>query len=212
VFSMGSIGIHPAHQMKLFGKSTFMALSSTATIFFMIMTKITTPLLGIWALELNADYGVSREQGLQLECDTKAMTVGVGRISQIIGTLTHPPLWLRTWLIKRNDWVRGLCRQMLFPVSFLIVILMFFFTVIFLKLATQTLSFETLDLLLGLCRESFESMYLAFGVMTALLLSWPWLSGYWERFFVGEGRLYKWGDGGRCISELLLGILTILAW
>jgi hypothetical protein len=71
---------------------------------------------------------------------------------------------------------------------------------------------ETVYWLLGLSRESFESKYWIFGGMAALLLMWPRLSDYWERFFVGKGRLYEWWDKGRWCAALLLWTLTMLAW
>ena len=209
-FSVGSVGLNLTHQARSFGTQAVMALSSTASLFFAMMSKIVVPLLGIWALELNADYGASRERVLHLEGG--ATTRREGWIRRIFGTLTHPPLWLRMWLAKRDDWVLGLLRQIVFPASFLIVILMFFLMGFFTNLSPEGLRAETVTWLLGLCRESFESMYWVFGGMAALMLLWPCLSGYWERFFVGEGRLYRWWDGGRYIAALLLGILAALAW
>lgn len=211
VFSVGSVGLNLTHQGKSFGTQAVMMLSSTVSILFLLMSRIIVPLLGIWALELNADYGVSRERALQLEFSTTA-TRSVVKACRILGALTHPPLWLRVWLAKRDDWLRSLVRQMVFPGSFLVAILMFFFMGFFAKLSTDGLRAEILTWLLGLCQESFASMYWVFAGMATLVLIWPHLSGYWEQFFAGERRLYRRWDGGRCVAALFLGTLAALAW
>ncbi|WP_315777379.1 MULTISPECIES: hypothetical protein [unclassified Bradyrhizobium] len=209
--SVRSVGLHIEHQAQLFGRTALMALCSTASLFFLIMASITKPLVAIWALELNADYGGSRAQVLHVECGTKAMGAA-GRISRMLGTLSHPPVWLRAWLIRRDDWMRRLLRQILFPASYPIAILMLFLMGFFATLPDHGLRAERVKWLLGLSLDSLERNYWKFGSMAALLLAWPWLSGYWELFFIGAARQYKWWDGGRWAAALLLTILAILAW
>lgn len=101
VFSLGSIGFNLAHQGKTFGTQVVMMLSSTVSIVFLLMSRIILPLMGIWALELNADFAVSRERALKLEYSGTATRLIV-KFSRIFGSLSHPPLWLRTWLGKRT--------------------------------------------------------------------------------------------------------------
>ena len=192
---------------KAFATQGLATFSATVSIFFLMMTTIIVPLVGIWAAELNADYAVSREQDLQLGFGTPGT-----RIHRITGMLTHPPVRLRMWLVERNDWVREVVRQMLFPCSFLLAILMFFLMGFFAKLPADGVSAEMLAWLLSLCRESIASMYWLFGAMAVLVLLWPYLSGYWEQLFAGERRRYRLCDGSRCITALLLGVLAVVAW
>jgi hypothetical protein len=210
-FSVGSVGLNPAHQGTLLMTQAVMALSSMASVLFAMMSKIVVPLLGIWALELNADYAVSREQALRLSrTETGARRPGVIRRS--LGSLTHPPLWLRKWLAIREDWARGLLRHMVFPASYPVAISMFFLMGLFAKFQTDSSGLGSVAWLLGLCRESFARMYWLFGGMAAIVLLWPYLSGYWEQCFVGQRRQYRKWDVGRCIAAVLLGTLAALAW
>jgi hypothetical protein len=71
---------------------------------------------------------------------------------------------------------------------------------------------KTLPWLLGLCRESFASMYWIFGSIAVIVLFWPFIAGYWEYIFVGERRCYQYWDKGRCAVALLLTIFSISAW
>ena len=207
VSSVASLGLHLGYLGKSFATQGLATLSATVSIFFLMMTSIIVPLVGIWAAELNADYAVSQEQNLQLGFSTPGT-----RIHRIVGMLSHPPVRLRMWLVKRNDWVREVLRQMLFPCSFLLAILMLFLMGFFTKLPTDGLSAETFTWLLSLCRESLARKYWLFGAMAVLVLLWPYLSGYWEQLFAGQRRRYRLCNGSRCITALLLGVLAAVAW
>lgn len=113
---------------------------------------------------------------------------------------------------KKNDWSRSFVRQVFFPSSFLLWILLFFLMGIFAKLPSQGFQVDTMIWLLGLCQESFARLYLIFGGMALIVFLWPHLSGSWERFFVGEGRVYRRWDGGRFMAGIFLVTLAALAY
>lgn len=199
------------HYDKSFMSQVAITLSATVAIFFLLMTRIMVPLLGIWASELNADYGASQQ--LRLHMDNLNPTTGwTRRILKMTGSLTHPPLWLRKWLIQKDNWLRSLVRHLVFPCSYLMANLMFFLMGVFAKWEVHGLPAGTVAWLLQLCRTSIANIYWLFGGMALLVLIWPYLAGYWERFFVGGRLLQLRWDGGRWGTTMLLGLLAALAW
>ncbi len=211
MFSVGIIGFHLDHFAESFWRQTLLNLSLILAILFLLISRIIVPLMGIWALELNADYGVIRERTLQLQFENRSNRLPID-VRRIWATLTHPPLWLRTWLAKKDDLLRNFLRQLIFPISFLLAIVMYVMMVFLLKVPSEGLRSETMLLLIQLSHESFASMYWFFGVMAAIVLFWPYLAGYWESFFVGERRLYRGWDSGRVVAAVFIATLGALAW
>lgn len=210
ISSVAGIGLNLEHQAKLAGRWIGMALAAGASTVFLMMSFIVIALAGIWGLELNADYGASRGARLEVRCGTRL--VGQRWVSRALGGLTHPPLWFRAWLIEKDDLARGLCRQVLFPSSYLIKLVFLFLFALCAELTSQHFSMQTVTWILGLARGAFASEYWIFGGSAALILLWPRLAHYWERFFIGQGREYALWDNGRSAAALLLGTLAIVAW
>lgn len=207
-FSTKTVGVNWSHQGKLLGILSFNSLTSAFSVFFQMMSKIIMPLLGLWAVELNADYAVIRAGNQQLEGMIRSSTA----TRAFFNMLTHPPRWLRIRLSKNDDWFTDMLRHIIFPISFILAILMFFLMGLFAKMPDTGLFSKTLPWLLGLCRESFASMYWIFGSIAVIVLFWPFIAGYWEYIFVGERRCYQYWGKGRCAVALLLTIFSISAW
>lgn len=175
-----------------------------------MMSSIVVALAGIWALELNADYGACRGGRLEVRCSNRLE--GKRWVSRALGGLTHPPLWLRAWLIEKDDLARGLCRQALFPMSYLIKLVFLVLFALCAEMTSQRLSMQTVTWIVGLARRAFASEYWIFGITAALVLLWPRFACYWERFFIGQEREYAPWDNGRSAAALLLGTLAAIAW
>jgi hypothetical protein len=210
VSSVAVVGLDPQHQARLFVTSAMMIMASSASIFFLMMSHIIVPLAGVWALELNADYAASRGGLLQLECSTKSMRRTWA--SRFLGSLTHPPLWLRAWLTAQDDWRRSLCRQMVFPSSYLLKIAILFLFGFLATVSTKGLNAELIEWLLSLSWGAFVSRYWVFGGIAVVLLLWPWIAIYWERLFAGEGRKYAWWDGGSWAAAMLMTMMAVVAY
>ena len=178
---------------------------------FYIMSRLIVPLMGIWIMELNADYGLRREQGLRLDVTIENKKKGLVRRS--LGTLTHPPEWLRIWFVKKNDWVRDFLRNIIFPASYLTVIILICLSGLFSKLSGAGAQVDTIVIWLwGLSLKSFGSLWWRLCGMAAFILLWPQLSGYWENLFVGQHESYKSWDMGRSLAALFMGSLAMVAW
>jgi hypothetical protein len=211
VFSVSAIGLDVVYHAITLGTQMWRAACASLSIFFVVLSKIIVPLLAIWALELNADEGVGRERARYL--DFAAQAGGrLSRIHQWAGSLTHPPLWMRRWLLYQDDWRRDVLRQVVFPVSYLIGIVLLLCMGALAKLATGGLTLESILWLLNLGRAAFSEKCWMFGGMAVLILVWPFFVHGWERVFSGAGgRCRRWGSG-RIIAASSLAMVAALAW
>ncbi|MGE4561229.1 MAG: hypothetical protein AB7E77_13580 [Desulfobulbus sp.] len=210
IFSVGSIGLHPFHHCKAFALQLGRSVCAALSIFCQMLAKIILPLLALWALELNADYGVGREAQY-----LESIEQGGGRwswLSRWAGWLTHPPLWIRRWFMRKEDWLRGMLRQLLFPAASVAGLLMLVLAALFAKLATGGIRSEDLAGLLDMGRSFFCEHAWLFAGMAMLILLWPLMANGWERLFCTAGRRYRRWDKGGALASLFLAIAAICAW
>lgn len=211
VFSVAAVGLDPAHQGQALVRQIGSACWATLSLFLLLLSKIMVPLLAIWALELNADHGAGPELKLSLQL-TALTDTRLSRIHRWAGSLTHPPLWLRTWLLRGDDGLRGMVRQLVFPLAYLIGLVLLVLMGICTKMATGGLTREAMVWLLHLGRSAFAERWWIFGAMAVMVLVWPVLANGWERLFGGAGGIDRRLEQGRINAALVLAALAALAW
>ena len=128
VFSLASLGLHLGYLGKAFATQGLATFSATVSIFFLMM-KHNRAARG--HLGGGIERGLCRQPGAR-------PAIGIwhsGDQNPPNHWNAHaPPIRLRMWLVERNDWVREVVRQMLFPCSFLLAVLMLFWMRFFAKL------------------------------------------------------------------------------
>ena len=211
IFSIASVGFDGKHQSQLMGLMGGMAVGLPGALISMALIRIVTPLFGIWASEFNADYGAARGKATPLN-PNMAPAEKRGVLTRWFGGLTHPPLWLRTWLAAKNTWLRDAVRHLIFPSAYLVLLFVLILFGLFAKLPGDGFKVETLLWLLGLAWDAFARQYWVFGGMAVLLLAWPLLAPHWERFFTGKDRAYASWDAGRSLASLVLAALGVLGY
>ncbi|MFO1434064.1 MAG: hypothetical protein U1F76_28915 [Candidatus Competibacteraceae bacterium] len=65
IFSVASVGFEGKHQSQLMGLMGGMAVGLPVALISLALSRIVTPLFGIWASEFNADYGAARGRAVQ---------------------------------------------------------------------------------------------------------------------------------------------------
>ena len=201
-FSLASVGFEWKHQAQSLG----MVIGLPLGLIFLALNRIMVPLFGIWASEINADYGATQGKTTPLNPGMALRGNRVG-LHRWLGGLTHPPLWLRAWLAAKDTWLRDAVRHLIFPTAYFVALLMLIFMGLSMELAIDGFKLETVFWLLGNARDAFARQYWVFGGMAALLLAWPFLAPHWERFFSRESRAYAKWDAGRSLAAFVLAAL-----
>jgi hypothetical protein len=205
-FSMVSVGFNLKHQTHLLGVLSPLAVGLPFGLFFLTLNRIITPLFCIWGSEFNADYGVSLEKSLTFN-PLMVQVQKFGIAHRIFGGVTHPPLWLRTWLAVKENWIRDLVRHLVVPTAYFVALILLILMGLSMKLPTDGFNIQTLFWLLGLALDAFANRHWIFFGMGVILLVWPFIAPHWERLFAGKGRTYVWWDTGRSIAALVLFVL-----
>jgi hypothetical protein len=209
LFSLLSVGFEWKHQIKSIELWGSLAIGLPLSLTSLALSRIITPLFGIWASEFNADYGAI-QRGAVLNPGGAGSKQG--GIHWWLGGLTHPPMWLRDWLSGKDTWLRDVVRHLIFPGAYFVLLLTLILFGVFAKFAGGGFEAEALVWVLGLARDTFAQWSWRFGEMAALLLAWPFLAPYWERFFAGDSRAYARWDTGRSLAALVLVALGGLAY
>ncbi|MBL9152477.1 MAG: hypothetical protein JNK37_08335 [Verrucomicrobiales bacterium] len=201
---MGSAGISGNVQKS--GRGTFLSFGGflLAQLFVfgghlgLLLAPFTMPIMAIWCAELNADLATSRFLGPagkegrfleQLRQETRWYR-------RCLAWLTHPPRWMRRWVMRqpgRFGMVTLLC---LFPAGYLLKLFLICLGVILPVVGTKgfaALYGETvLDGVWGVIFDGAKgflaSLALPLIILAILTGIWPWLCSRWEAFFTGGPR------------------------
>jgi hypothetical protein len=158
---------------------------------------LVAPLAGIWSAELNADYLASTNSGggqgvgrglLALEGPNRGLR-------WLLLHLSHPPVALRRWLLKKEGGAtHTLWLLLLFPFAYIAQLLFMLGVPLSNQLlmalvraptpANPSLSKAVHDAV----RAWITTRSYVWIAMAALLLAWPFLSGAWMRLLSGERR------------------------
>ncbi len=151
---------------------------------FKLAASLSLPVASIWCAELHADRFVvqSGYPGMALD----HLSAPESRLRRLLQALTHPPGWLRR-MFGRPDALMPLL--LLYPCAMLIRLILLLIFAFFLH---QTPGMRPVDVagwistLAGHGRTFLVDGIQHWVLIVALLLLWPCLAPYWERFFAGR--------------------------
>jgi Zn-dependent protease with chaperone function len=143
------------------------------------------PLIGIWCAELNADKTAmeARESPDDLIQSIEKLHGQIPWWDWLLNRMTHPPNKMRQWIATHSKNTTGLVLLLLlFPLAYLIKLL----AITGRALTVAPLGI-TVDIGAGIT-TFFMTVAPTYLLIAILLLLWPLVSGYWERFFCGIKR------------------------
>jgi Zn-dependent protease with chaperone function len=189
------------------------------------------PIIGIWCAEFNADRFASQ---------FAESSGGVGRALEkladpiswwrwLLFRLSHPPNRIRQWMVSHSASLAGLVVVLLFyPLTYVLELLVGLGATLFRNFAWNWQSFiaraagrttgveytDTWVNILSSIKEGLAQIVAPWFFMAALLLLWPFLERYWQRFFSRErGRFFGRPDyGGYFLSGLIVVALAGLLY
>ena len=170
---------------------------------------LSLPLIAIWCAELNADRFAANVQGspdaLVRGMATLARPTSWGR--WLVSQMSHPPSELRRALVLQAAQPMGLLLPLLlYPAAYLVRLILLLARVVTVY-ATYMPAAEIIRALIKNTGIYLQSNTPTWFAMAALLLVWPWLAGYWERFFCRS----KMEDGyARSHKGYVIGAVSLL--
>lgn len=155
---------------------------------FWAASLFTLVVVAIWSTEINADrFVVDTTQSTQMVTQTLPHGASSSWWRWLLTGIHHPPVPLRRWLVLQSENTRGLVFLLLFFPS------AWFLRLVFLSgwALSQSLMFlysgTSITYVLGELginiESSLETIVPVWIVMAVLMVLWPFLSRYWERFF-----------------------------
>ena len=196
LFSLLSVGFEWNHQAKQAAVWGRLGIGLPMALIFLALSRIMTPIFGIWASEFNADYAAIQRAAMLHEAGSDGKRGG--RHWWIGGFARSPPLALKSLAIaERHLGARRRKASHFSKRLFRAALGIDPFWGVHEIRGRQREDLEGLVWLLGLARDNFIQWNWRFGEMAALVLAWPYLAPHWERFFAGNCRTYARGESRR---------------
>ena len=152
---------------------------------FRMFAALILPLMGIWGAELSADrFAINAQgtsEGLLRGTALPANPTSWGR--WLIAQMSHPPNEMRRWMAVHSSGPVGAFLPVgLFPAAYFGQLVMLLAGALTTNLITRPTEGISGSLLMN-AEIYLKSRLPVFIAIAAFLLLWPWLAGYWERFF-----------------------------
>lgn len=158
-------------------------LCSLLAFLFRLAASLSLPVASIWCAELHADRFVVQSgfPGIALD----HLSAPQSRLRRLLQMLTHPPGWLRRMFGGTGTLIPIL---LLYPCAMLLRLALLLVWAFFLRLTPGLRPVEEgwIATLAGYARMNLAYSIQDLGLIVALLLLWPCLAPYWERFFAGR--------------------------
>ena len=178
------------HQVRQLALTMLGALQITVSHLFYLAAMLMVPLMGIWVAELNADHAVINQQG-----SGDGVRRGLGQVlvraswwRRILFWLSHPPMFLRNWMINhrhRHPWWPLILLLLLFPIGYLLQLVSLHIwaglpDVMYLSLAEHWSRIVD-NTLVWLTSRPYR--WLLIGATIAV---WPLVVGLWQQLFLRQ--------------------------
>lgn len=151
-----------------------------------MMNYLWLPIAGIWTAELNADRFAAERLG-SAEPVRAALAPAAGRLTWwrwILLQLYHPPARLRRWAVADASERSRLLLLLLFPLTSVVKLgVSYLYSIM--AMFPSPLS-ESIPKVWGYLVAALPTQAPKWAAMAGLLLVWPLLQPYWERFFARD--------------------------